>query len=99
MARCFGCHKFVARDNKDVQLVVKTYQEGKVLEWNRVYRLPDHVYFTHERHIAAGLHCQRCHGEVETMDVVGRASSLTMGWCLDCHRQRHAPTDCLTCHK
>jgi len=99
MARCFGCHKFVARDNKDVQLVVQTDREGKVLAWNRVYRLPDHVFFTHERHIAAGLRCQRCHGEVEAMDVVRQASPLTMGWCVDCHRQRKAPTDCLSCHK
>ncbi len=99
MARCFGCHKFVARDNKDVQLVVKTYQEGKVLEWNRVYRVPDHVRFTHERHVAAGLACQTCHGEVQAMDVTRQASPLTMGWCVDCHRQRKAPTDCLTCHK
>ena len=99
MARCFVCHKFVARENKDVHLVVKTYQEGKVLEWNRVYRLPDHVFFTHERHLAAGLHCQICHGEVQAMDVVRQVSPLTMGWCVDCHRQRGAPTDCLTCHK
>ena len=99
MARCFGCHKFVARDNKEVQLVVETYREGKVLAWNRVYRLPDHVFFTHERHIAAGLRCQTCHGPVETMDVVRQASPLTMGWCVDCHRLRGAPTDCLTCHK
>ena len=99
MARCFGCHKFVARDNPDVQKVVQTYQDGKVLAWNRVYRVPDHVFFTHERHVAAGLRCQTCHGEVQQMDVVRQASPLTMGWCVECHRQRHAPTDCLVCHK
>jgi hypothetical protein len=99
MARCFGCHKFVARNDKRVQVVVEDYRDGKVLEWNRVYRLPDHVYFTHERHIAAGLRCQTCHGPVETMDVIRQASPLTMGWCVDCHRLRGAPTDCLTCHK
>jgi Cytochrome c7 and related cytochrome c len=99
MARCYGCHKFIDRDKPAVQLVVRTYQDGKVLEWWRVYRLPDHVFFTHEKHIAAGLRCQQCHGEVETMDVVRRASPLTMGWCVDCHRLRKAPTDCWTCHK
>ncbi len=99
MARCYGCHKFVGRDKAEVQLVVKTYQDGKVLEWNRVYRVPDHVFFTHERHVAAGLRCQTCHGEVEKMDVVRQVSPLTMGWCVDCHRQRGAPTDCVTCHK
>ena len=99
MARCFGCHKFVARDKPEVQKVVQAYQGGKVLEWTRVYRVPDHVFFTHERHIAAGLRCQTCHGEVQQMDTVRQASPLTMGWCLDCHRQRRAPTDCLVCHK
>ena len=99
ITRCFGCHKFIDRDKPVVQTVVKTYQEGKVLAWNRVYRLPDHVFFTHERHLAAGLHCQQCHGEVETMDVVRQVAPLTMGWCVDCHRLRKAPTDCLTCHK
>jgi hypothetical protein len=99
MARCFGCHKFVARDKQNVQLVIKTYQDGKVLEWNRVHRVPDHVRFTHERHVAAGLTCQTCHGEVEAMDVVRQVSPLTMGWCVDCHVQRRASTDCLTCHK
>jgi hypothetical protein len=99
MTRCFGCHKFVARDKPEVQKVVQAFQEGKVLEWSRVYRVPDHVYFTHERHIAAGLRCQTCHGEVQQMDVVRQASPLTMGWCVECHRQRRAPTDCLVCHK
>ncbi len=99
MARCFGCHKFVARDKPEVQKAVQAYQEGKVLEWSRVYRVPDHVFFTHERHVAAGLRCQTCHGEVQEMDAVRRVRELTMGWCLDCHRARHAPTDCLVCHK
>ncbi len=99
MTRCFGCHKFIDRDKADIQLLLKTYDEGKVIEWARVYRVPDHVFFSHERHLAAGLRCQTCHGEVENMDVVRQASSLTMGWCVDCHRARKAPTDCLTCHK
>ncbi len=99
MARCMGCHKFVARDKKDVQLVVDTYRDRKVLRWVRVHRLPDHVFFTHQRHVARGVRCKECHGDVATMDVMVRVSPLTMGWCVDCHRERQAPTDCLTCHK
>ncbi len=99
MQRCFGCHKFVARDKQAVQLVDQTYRDGKVLEWNRVYRLPDHVFFTHERHLAAGLSCQSCHGDVGQMSVLVPASSLTMGWCVNCHRDRSAPIDCILCHK
>jgi alkylated DNA nucleotide flippase Atl1 len=99
MARCVGCHKFIGRDKPAVQLVMKMYEEGRVLEWNRVYRLPDHVFFTHERHLAARLRCQECHGAVETQDELRLAQPLTMGWCVDCHRERKAPRDCLTCHK
>jgi hypothetical protein len=99
MARCFGCHKFIGRDKPAVQLVLKTYADGRVIEWNRVYQLPDHVFFTHERHLAAKLRCQQCHGPVETLDEIRLAGPLTMGWCVDCHRERRAPRDCLTCHK
>ncbi len=99
MSRCMGCHKFIGRDKPDIQLLVKTNQDGKVFEWNRVYQLQDFVFFTHERHLAAGLECRTCHGEVDSMEVMHRVRPLQMGWCVDCHRQRGAPTDCLTCHK
>ena len=99
MARCVGCHKFVSKDKPDVQALVKANDEGRAFEWVRVHRLPDHVYFTHERHVLAGLACQECHGPVEHMDVVRRVMPLTMGWCVDCHVQRGASLDCLTCHK
>ncbi len=99
LARCAGCPKFVDRDKPAVQQVLQAYQQEKVIEWARVYTLPDHVFFTHERHLAAGLECQRCHGPVQQMDVLRRASPLLMGWCLDCHDTRKAPTDCLVCHK
>ncbi len=99
MGRCFGCHKFIDRDSASVKVLVEAYQKKKVIEWNRIYQLQDFVFFTHERHIAAGLACGTCHGAVEMMDVLRRASPLTMGWCVDCHRARGAPAECLTCHK
>ncbi len=99
MARCAGCHKFIDRDKLAVKLVNESYAAGRVIPWRRVHRVPDHVHFIHERHLAAGLWCDRCHGQVQTMDAVRQVSPLTMGWCVDCHRARNAPTDCLTCHK
>ena len=98
-ARCNGCHKFVDADKPDVVVVNKAFEEGKPLIWNRVYRVPDHVWFTHERHVAANVKCQECHGEVQKMDVIRQESSLQMGWCVDCHTARGASLDCLTCHK
>jgi hypothetical protein len=113
MARCQGCHKFVKQDperpevTKEIKVLLDRLKDGKPIEWVRVYRVPDHVFFTHQRHVAAGLRCQECHGEVEKMDVMRRVSSLTMGWCLECHRRKQAEkpverarlTDCVTCHK
>jgi hypothetical protein len=99
MARCVGCHKFVDKPKPDVQAILKQYEDGQAIEWTRVHRLPDHVYFTHERHVTAGVRCQECHGAVETMQVVRQVASLTMGWCVECHQQRGAPLDCLVCHK
>lgn len=113
MGRCQGCHKFVKEDEKnpaltaEIQLLLQRLEEGKVIEWVRIHRLPDHVFFTHQRHVLAGVRCQECHGEVERMDAVRQVSPLTMGWCLDCHRRKQAVkpaalarlTDCWTCHK
>lgn len=110
MARCQGCHKFVKEDKENPQLdqelkaLRKVLDEGKPVEWARVHRVPNHVYFTHQRHVVgARLACKECHGEVEKMEVVRQVSPLTMGWCLACHQKpsnlNKAPTDCWACHK
>ena len=69
----------------------RTYIEGyeqKPIEWIRIHNLPDHAYFNHSQHVVAGgLECQECHGPVEEMDVLYQYSELTMGWCIDCHRE------------
>ncbi len=58
------------------------------IEWIRIHNLPDHVYFNHSQHVAVGkLECQQCHGTVEEMEVVGQHSPLSMGWCINCHRE------------
>lgn len=56
------------------------------LKWTRVHNLPDFVYFDHRPHVSAGLACQTCHGPVETMETMRQAASLSMGWCVNCHR-------------
>lgn len=83
--------------------------EKHPIEWVRVHDLQDFVYFDHRRHVTAGVTCQRCHGPVETMEKVMQVSDLTMGWCVNCHRDvnhgrladlrgRHASTSCAVCH-
>lgn len=61
---------------------------GKPIEWIRIHNLPDHVYFNHAQHVNAGkVQCQTCHGEIQKMDEVFQHSDLSMGWCVNCHRE------------
>ncbi|MFK7936236.1 MAG: c-type cytochrome [Saprospiraceae bacterium] len=58
------------------------------IEWIRIHNLPDHAYFNHAQHVSVGkVECQTCHGKVENMEVVAQYSPLSMGWCINCHRQ------------
>jgi cytochrome c2 len=62
--------------------------KAKPIEWVKIHNLPDHVYFNHSQHIRAGkVQCQTCHGEITAMDEVKQVSELSMGWCINCHRQ------------
>jgi hypothetical protein len=80
----------------------------KSIPWVRVNNLPDFVYFDHRAHVTVGVTCQRCHGPIETMERVRQVESLSMGWCVNCHRDAtlngidgkpvHASTDCAVCH-
>lgn len=80
----------------------------QTVKWTRIHRVPDFVYFDHRPHVAAGLECQKCHGPVETMERARQEASMTMGWCVNCHRGRdgtvargvpvRASADCSVCH-
>ena len=75
----------------------RTYIEGyeqKPIEWVRIHNLPDLAYFNHSQHVdVAGVECQTCHGPVEEMDVVEQYAPLTMGWCVDCHKETKVDLD------
>lgn len=96
--RCIGCHRFVNPDNPDIAKV-RGYWEGREpIPWVRVYVLPRFVHFNHEAHARAGVTCSTCHGDVSRMARVAKVNDLTMGWCVQCHRDRGASDDCLICH-
>lgn len=98
---CMNCHRFVKTDSPFIQKVTEHYKTGKPIPWIKVHDLTDFTYFNHRRHIAKGVKCQECHGEVQEMDRVKQNAPLTMGWCVNCHRQPqyNAPTNCDTCHR
>ncbi|MDP2687405.1 MAG: cytochrome c3 family protein [Aequorivita sp.] len=76
-------YKAVGWDAANQQYTGKT----EPVKWVRIHNLPDFVYFNHSQHVTvAGVACQTCHGEIQTMEVVEQFSPLTMGWCIDCHR-------------
>lgn len=84
---CLNCHNVVRRDSPEIKKLHKAREEGKAVEWVRIHKLPDFVYFSHQRHVAGGeITCQTCHGEVEKMERLQQHSSLNMGWCVNCHR-------------
>lgn len=96
---CMGCHTNVATDRPEIIKLTKYYNDGVAVPWKQVHAVKPHVHFTHKRHIAAGLQCTECHGEISMMGVARKVRSLKMGWCLSCHYSKGAPTDCWTCHK
>lgn len=61
----------------------------KPVKWIRIHNLPDHAYFNHSMHFSAGVSCQTCHGPIQEMEVVEQYSTLQMGWCINCHRERN----------
>ncbi len=95
---CMGCHAQVKTDSPEIKKLKKLYDEKKPVEWEPVNNLPEYAHFNHERHIKGGVGCQSCHGQVQKMDVVEKASSLKMGFCIDCHRHKGATIDCVACH-
>ncbi len=105
--KCWGCHQQITLRNTELDKLVAYVQNQEPIKWVPVFILPDFVYFNHRPHIAAGVQCEMCHGEVSRMTIVQTPKGLNMGFCLHCHRTRFANdetmltvlTDCGTCHR
>ena len=105
---CMNCHKYVQEGPKyGTEEIAKIYKavgwdknkqaytgKTKAIQWVRIHNLPDLAYFNHAQHVKVGqVACQTCHGEVEKMEEMKQASPLTMGWCINCHRQTEVKMD------
>lgn len=90
--KCMNCHRVTKTESADIKKLAAVYASSRPMEWKRIHSLPDHVYFDHRPHVNAGIICQTCHGEVQTMNVVYQNMSMRMSNCLGCHR---APKDAL----
>jgi len=112
---CMGCHAQFPPEYDElegIRILKQHWEQKQPIEWEQIHRLPEYVQFRHNRHVKAGVECQRCHGPVQELDKLYLvpdtvwwpwglpASKLEMGWCIDCHRSNNqqASQDCLTCH-
>ena len=95
---CAGCHEVVLSDAPEIVKVLDYWENKEPIAWVRVHDLQDYVRFAHKPHIRAGVGCADCHGNVEAMEAAVQVESLSMGWCVSCHKERNASRDCLVCH-
>lgn len=101
---CMNCHLTIrqvgGKDSPHIAKLVEAYENNKPIEWKKIHLLPDHVRFNHAAHIKKGKQCQECHGQIQEMEVVKQVENLSMGWCVNCHRQpeNNASINCGTCH-
>jgi hypothetical protein len=83
---CMSCHGQIWNQSPLLAPVRASHFRGTTLPWRRVHELPDFVYFNHSIHVNKGVGCVTCHGRVDQMPEVMQSAPLTMGWCIDCHR-------------
>ena len=91
-AVCLNCHQLVVKEGTrsgsfEINKIIRAVENNEPIVWNRVYNLPDHVFFSHAQHVKVGqLQCAECHGAVEEMHIIRQFNDLSMGWCVNCHR-------------
>ena len=100
---CWNCHAIVREGTysgkHQINKIVEAWESGTPVQWIRVHNLQDHVFFSHAQHVEVGkIECSTCHGAIEEMDRVKQVSDLSMGWCVNCHRDEEATLDCAACH-
>ena len=83
---CMNCHNELWKDSPYLEPVRASYRDNKPIEWERVHDLPEYAYFNHSIHIAKGVGCSTCHGQIDNMPAVYQENTLQMEWCLSCHR-------------
>jgi len=84
---CMNCHNLLEKQTVEIEKLKESVQQQRPVAWVKVHNLPDFVYFNHSQHVLSGVACQRCHGPVEKMEKIEQFAPLTMGWCLQCHRE------------
>lgn len=84
---CMNCHSVVKPQSLALLPVRESFASGASIPWVKVHQLPDYAQFSHAAHVNVGVGCESCHGRIDQMEVVQQVEPLSMGWCLECHRQ------------
>lgn len=98
-SKCMQCHAAIKADSPAIQKVAAAAKENREIPWVRVYQIPAYVNFSHRDHLESGSTCQDCHGQVATRAQLFKEGDITMGACMNCHRQKKASIDCGFCHE
>ncbi len=99
VSKCMTCHSAIGKDRPAIKKLAEYAQRKRPIRWVRVYQIPSFVFFSHQTHLDAGVQCRVCHGPVAKRDRLWRETPLSMKWCVDCHREKKATTDCGSCHQ
>jgi hypothetical protein len=83
---CMTCHSQIWTNSPLLEPVRESFRTGRPIQWERVHDLPDFAYFNHSIHVKKGIGCVSCHGKVDEMPLTWKENTLTMAWCIDCHR-------------
>jgi hypothetical protein len=83
---CMNCHNQLWSDSPYLEPVLASYRDNKPIKWERVHDLPGYAYFNHSIHVAKGVGCSTCHGQIDNMPSVFQENTLQMEWCLSCHK-------------
>jgi hypothetical protein len=98
--KCMQCHVTIAKDQPAIQKLAEFANSKQPIPWVRVYTVLQGIEWSHRPHLAAGVKCETCHGQVSQMERMSEVTSVTtMYVCLHCHELNHAKTACETCHK
>jgi len=112
---CMNCHSEIkklsteTKESPEIKKIADAIKANRPIEWVRIHKVPDFVRFDHSAHINKGVACQTCHGPVETMARIEQTRHMSMGWCVQCHRQYtanppkgitnvRASVECSACH-
>jgi hypothetical protein len=98
---CMECHNEAITKNPQEEKIRQFAKKGEEIPWKRIYGEPDHVFFSHRRHVVLGkLQCQTCHGNIAERERPPSRPwvNMTMNWCMNCHTKNKVTNDCLACH-